>query len=315
MLQKDGAEHRRLRKLVDGAFRRKEIEAWRPRIAVIADRLLDEWDASDDRDLVAHVARDLPLAVICELLGLPDADRPKFSRWMRSFSEMSSIWGFIRLLPAIGKINRYLTATFQERRAAEPSDDLISTLVHAEDEGYRMTDDELLAMLFLLFVAGHETTTHLISGGVLALIQHPDQLRRLRDDPALMAPAVDELLRYVSPVEGTKPRFALHDTEFEGVSFKKGQFLMASLSAANTDPAAFEDPEMLDLGRQKNSHVAFGGGVHFCLGAWLAKAEMEVLLERLLARAPSLALAVPESELRWVERIGMRALKSLPLTP
>ena len=313
MLQKDGAEHRRLRKLVDGAFRRGEIEAWRPRIEAIADRLLDRWQASPDRDLVRHVARDLPLAVICELLGLPDADRPKFSRWMSSLSEMTSLWGFVRFLPAVGKINRYLTACFQERRVA-PRDDLISALVHANDAGDRMTDDELLAMLFLLFVAGHETTTHLISGGVLALLQNPDQLQRLRHDPGLIPSAVDELLRYVTPVEITKPRFPFADMTFEGVAMAKGQLVMAHLAAANSDPAAFTDAETLDLGREKNRHVAFGGGPHFCLGAWFAKAEMEVLLQRLLARASTLALAVPESELRWTERIGLRALERLPLT-
>ncbi|MCP4327876.1 MAG: cytochrome P450 [Alphaproteobacteria bacterium] len=312
MLLKDDPEHRRLRKLVDGTFRRAEIEAWVPRIEDIADRLLDDLAASQDRDLVKHVARDLPLAVICEMLGLPQEDRPKFARWMASMSEAASLWGIVRLVPAIGRINRYMRMKFEERRA-ERRDDLISGLVHAEDEGDRLSEDELLAMCFLLFAAGHETTTHLISGGVLALLQNPNQLERLRAEPDLTPSAVEELLRFVSPVQMTKPRFPIEDTEFEGVALRKGQPLMALLAAANADPDVFENPEALDIGRPKNRHLAFGGGPHFCLGAWLARAEMDVLLRKLLGRTRVLELAVPEDELRWTERTGMRALKSLPL--
>ncbi|MGI9406553.1 MAG: cytochrome P450 family protein [Hyphomicrobiaceae bacterium] len=312
LLQMDDPEHRRLRKLVDGAFRRSEIEAWRPRIERIADELIDNLAASSDRDLVKHVARDLPLAVICELLGLPQEDRPKFTRWMSALSEVSALSGMVRLIPSVRKLNAYLTRKFEERRA-EPRDDLISTLVHAEDEGARMTDRELLSMCFLLFVAGHETTTHLISGGVLALIHNPDQLSRLRAEPNLGASAVDELLRHVSPVQGTKPRFPLEDTEIEGVPVKKGQMLMALLASANADPAVFENPENLDIARAKNRQLSFGGGAHFCLGAWLARAEMEILLARLLDRAPRLGLAIPEAGLRWTPRLGIRALKALPL--
>ena len=312
MLQRDGTEHRRLRKLVDGVFRRQEIDKLTGRIETIADRLLDDLAASEDGDLVRHVARDLPLAVICDMLGLPQSDRPKFTRWMGAMSEAKSVWSIGRFLPSIWRINGYLRARFEERRR-EPRDDLISALVHAEDAGDRLTDDELLAMCFLLFVAGHETTTHLISGGVLALLQNPDQLARLRAEPDLAPSAVDELLRFVSPVQVTKPRFATDGLVLEGRRFEKGHMLVAFLASANTDPAVFEAPEVLDLGREKNRHLAFGGGPHFCLGAWLARKEMEVLLRRLLDRAPELQLAVPERDLRWTGRTGMRALISLPL--
>ncbi len=312
MLQKDDPEHRRLRKLVDGTFRRNEIDALRPRIEVIAEQLLDKLEASDDGDLLRHVARDLPLAVICELLGLPQSDRPKFTRWMASLSQANSAMGFARLFPAINRISRYLREKFEERRA-DPQDDLISALIHAEDDGDHLNDDELLAMCFILFVAGHETTTHLISGGVLALLQHPGQLEQLRGDPGRALSATDELLRFVSPVQMTKPRMPVADMEFEGVPVRKGQILMALLASANMDPDAFQNPETLDITREKNHHVALGAGPHFCLGAWLARTEMEIFLQRLLDRAPGLELRVSEAELRWVKGTGMRALKTLPV--
>jgi cytochrome P450 len=312
MLQKDDPEHRRLRKLVDATFRHGEIDAWRPRIEAIADRLLDDLAASHDRDLVTRVARNLPLAVICEMLGLPREDRPKFTGWMASMSEINSVWGLIRMLPVLATMIGYMRARFAERRA-EPRRDLISALVHAEDGGDRFTEDELLSMCFLLFVAGHETTTHLISGGVLALLQNPGELERLRAEPRLAASAVEELLRYVSPVQFTKPRFATADGELEGVPVVRGQTIMALLASANADPGVFDKPESMDIGRQRNRHLAFGGGPHFCLGAWLARTEMEVLLQRLLDRAPGLGLAIPESGLRWTRRVGIRALRSLPL--
>ncbi len=312
MLQMDGIEHRRLRKLVDHAFRRTEIDALRPGIERIADELIDTLAASHDGDLVRHVARDLPLAVICDMLGLPQDDRPKFTRWMAALSDVSSITGMVRLIPAINKINRYLRRHF-DRRRAEPGDDLISTLIQTEADGDRLSGNELLAMCFLLFVAGHETTTHLISGGTLALLQNPGQLERLRDDPSLAVSATDELLRFVSPVMMTKPRMPLEDTTFEGVSLRQGQMIMALLTSANLDPEAFGSPETLDIARAPNRHVAFGAGPHFCLGAWLARAEMEIFLQCIVARARDLQLAVPEEDLVWRKGTGMRALKALPL--
>lgn len=312
MIQQDGIAHRRLRKLADGPFRRSEVERWTPRIEGIAAGLLDRWAASEDGDIVRHVARDLPLAVICEILGLPDADRPKFSRWMSAFAQSSTALGFLKLLPAMGKMNRYLKRVFEERRR-EPKGDLISALVHAQVEGDRLSEDDLLAMMMLLFIAGHETTTHLISGGILALVQHPQQAAWLREDAALGPSAVDELLRYVCPVEMTKPRYVMEDTAIEGVPLEKGKAVMVSLAAANFDPAAFDTPDCLDLGRSKNRHVSFGAGPHFCLGAWLAKAEAEIVFRLILARQPELSLAVPAEELRWTGQVGMRALTSLPV--
>lgn len=309
MLQKDGAEHRRLRRMVDGAFRRAAVEAWVPRIEAIAAGLLENWAASEDGDFVRTVARPLPLTVICEVLGLPPEDRADFTRWMAAFSQTDSIRQLPRVYVSLTRINRYLMARFAERRA-NPGDDLISVLVHAAEGGERLTDDEVLAMLGLLFIAGHETTTHLIGNSVLTLLDNPAELARLRADPALEETAVDELLRHTGTVEMTKPRYLRRDAEFEGVRFGRGQAVMAHLAAANRDPAVFADPDRLDLGRRPNRHLALGGGPHFCLGAWLAKAELAAIL-RLL---PDVALAVPEEALQWTGQGGIRALRALPLT-
>ena len=314
MLQKDGAEHRRLRKVVDAAFRRRAVEAWEPRIEMIAAHLLDDWVASEDGDFVRHVARPLPLAVICEILGLPDGDRPDFTRWMGALSTSGSMLGLPRLYLSLSRINRYLMARFAERRR-DPGDDLISVLVRAAQDGDRLSDDEVLAMLGLLFIAGHETTTHVLGNSVLTLLRYPAERARLMNDPQVAATAADELLRHVSAVEMTKPRYLLRDGEFMGRAFLRGEAVMAHLAAANRDPTVFDDPDRLDLGRTPNRHLAFGGGPHFCLGAWLAKAEISIAMRLLWRRAPDLALAVPESDLEWTGQAGLRALARLPLTP
>ncbi len=313
MMQNDDPKHRRLRKLVDGVFRRQEIQKLVPKIEIIANQLFDNFIHSDDKDVVRHIARDLPLAVICELLGLPQRDRPKFTSWMRYVAEDHSLTGMMSLLPSVWRINNYLKLKFEER-CLEPRDDLISDLVNAEEDGDRLSEDELLAMCFLLFVAGHETTAHLISGGVLSLIENPEQLELLRQKPDLMPLAVDELLRFVCPVQMSKPRYPIEDCEFEGVRLKKGEPVLALLASANIDPDEFDTPLELNVGREHNPHLALGGGPHFCLGAWLAKSEMEIMLKCILERLPVLALACQSKDLHWTSRTGLRALRSLPLS-
>ncbi len=314
MLQKDGEEHRRLRKIVDAAFRRNAVEAWIPRIESIAAGLLKDWATSADGDFVRHVARPLPLAVICEILGLKHEDRADFTKWMAAMSEAGTVSGLPRLYISLTRINRYLMAQFKERRR-KPGDDLISALVHVAKDGEVLTDDEVLAMLGLLFIAGHETTTHLISNSILTLLDHPAERARLDTDAALEVTATDELLRHVSAVEMTKPRYLLRDMDFLGVPFKRGQAIMAHLAAANRDPAVFDYPDRLDLGRKPNRHLAFGGGPHFCLGAWLAKAELTAVLRLLWKQWPDVKLAVPKADLQWTAQTGIRALRTLPLTP
>ncbi len=312
MLTKDDPDHRRLRRLVDTAFHRKSVDAYRDRIVETADAMLDDLAGSSDGDLVRHAARPLPLAVICEILGLPRPDRPQFMRWMGAMSNVSNMVGFFRMLPNISRLSRYLRGQFEARRR-DPGDDLISALVEAEEEGDQLTEDELLAMCFLLFVAGRETTTHLISGGVLALLQHRDQRDRIMAHRSLIPSAVEELLRFVSPVQISKPRYARDDITLAGIPLKRGEPSMAVLASANADPDAFSDPEKLDVACARNHHVAFGGGPHLCLGLQLARAEAQIVLDRLFARYPEVALAVPESDLRWTVRIGLRALRQLPL--
>ncbi len=312
MLTKDDPDHRRLRQLVDKAFHRKTVESYRENIEKITENLLDQLEHSSDKDLVKNFARELPLAVICDLLGLPQQDRPQFTKWMSSLTTITSVFGIFTLLPSVKKMIKYLRNHFELRRK-DPKDDMISTLVLAEEQGDKLSEDELLAMCFLLFVAGHETTTHLISGGTLALLQNEEQLDTLKSDWSLAPKAVDELLRFVCPVQITKPRFALNDIDFCGKKIKRGQPLMAMLASANADPSTFERPEQLNITLDRKRHLAFGDGPHFCLGFLLAKLEAEIAFERLFTRYPNLQLAVPEENLRWTKRIGLRALISLPL--
>jgi cytochrome P450 len=316
MLLRDEPDHRRLRHLVDRAFRVRSIDALRPRLEALADEAADELvrgaRAAEGADLLAHFARPFPLAVICELLGLPPEDRPRFTRWAEGFSTASSLPGILLSLRGLGNTMRYLRAEIR-RQTAHPRDGLLAALIQAEEQGDRLTEDELLAMVFLLLVAGHETTLHQITTSVLVLLDHPDQLRELTSDWSLAGSAVDELLRYVSFAQFSKPRFAREDVTFLGRTIRRGQMVFACLASANSDPAVFDDPERLDLRRHPNRHVAFGDGIHFCLGAALARAEVGIALRRLFTRFPDLALAIPRSRVRFSQRLGTHALMSLPV--
>jgi cytochrome P450 len=312
MLTLDDPDHRRLRKLVDAPFRRDRIEALRPMIARLADGLIDEMERSGNHDLVTGFARELPLRVISEMLGLPDDLRLKTQAWMGRFADVSNVSSAAAVLPTIGKMMKLLRQEFARRRT-DPGPGLVTELVQAEADGDRLSEDELLAVVFLLFIAGHETTTHLISTAVLDLLRHPDQLDMLRADSWLMANAVEELHRHNSPVQATKPRMARRDMEFHGVQLKQGDRVMGLLASANADPAHFVDPERLDLKRPGVRHAGYGGGMHLCLGMHLARVETEVALERLLARWPSIALAMPAEAIRWLPRPGMRGPLRLPL--
>jgi len=313
MLSLDDPDHRRLRGLVDQAFQRRGIEEMRPRIAEIADALLDDMARGERADIMADYARDLPLTVICELLGLPEADRPQLKRWMGGLTRMSGIVSLFGAMPGMYRLVRYLKAHFKHVRA-NPRGGLISGLIEAEHDGARLTEDELLSMVFLLFIAGHETTVHLISGGVLALLRHPEQRRALVADWSRLPLAVEECLRYVTPVQMTKPRYAREATALAGVSIARGESVMALLAAANADPAKFDEPERFDISRKPNPHLAFSTGVHFCLGFQLARAEAQVAFERLFTRFPELSLGVADNEIQWRHRFGLRALAALPVS-
>jgi cytochrome P450 PksS len=207
---------------------------------------------------------------------------------------------------------RYVRRLVRMKRAA-PGDDLLSELVRAEDAGDRLSEDELVAMVFLLLVAGHETTVNLIGNGTLALLEHPEQLERLRDDPGLIRPAVEELLRYDGPVETATERFAREDVTVAGVTIPQGSLVLAVLASANRDERQFPDPDRLDLTREPNRHLSFGLGIHFCLGAPLARLEAQVAINALLRRAPGLRLAAPRSALLWRRGLILRGLEALPV--
>jgi cytochrome P450 len=313
MLTTDEPGHTRLRSIVDEAFRRRAVLDMEPRILAIAGELADELFADGSpADLVDRYARKLPLSVICELLGLPLADRPKFSAWAGGLTRFTTAFGFLGVIPKILAMKRYMEEQLETARA-KGGTGLIAELVRVEKEGGRISRDEMVAMLFLLLFAGHETTTHLISGSVYELVRNPGLRDWLEDDWSRANLAVEEFLRFVSPVQFTKPRFVRNDVELGGVRLKKGEKVMPMLAAANFDPQANEHPEKLDLERKPNRHVAFGAGIHFCLGHQLARMEGKCALQALLQRWPKLELATQESRIRWRTRAGFRAIEQLPV--
>jgi cytochrome P450 len=315
MLTMDEPDHTRLRDIVDEAFRRRAILEMEPRILAIADELAGALFAEGSpADLVERYARQLPLSVICELLGLPSADRPRFIAWMRGFTRLTGAIGFLGLIPAMAAMMRYLERRLEAARV-EGGEGLIAELVRVEKEGGRISPREMVAMVFLLLGAGTETTTHLISGSVHELVRDPGLRDWLAADWSRGALAIEEFLRFVSPVQFSKPRFVRHDLDLDGVRVRKGEKIMAMLAAANMDPTANEHPDRLDLRRLPNRHLAFGAGIHYCLGHQLARIEGRCALQALFTRWPELGMAVPDSQIRWRERPGLRALAELPVVP
>jgi cytochrome P450 len=313
MLTMDEPDHTRLREIVDEAFRRRAILGMEPHIRAIADKLANELFADGSpADLVERYARRIPLAVICELLGLPENERPRFMAWTRNFTRLTNMASFVGMIPAMISMRRYLERQFAAARV-KPGEGLIGELVKVEKEGGRITPDEMVSMVFLLLGAGSETTLHLITGSAYDLLR--DQKRRdwLEEDWSRINMAIEEFLRFVSPVQFSKPRYVRKDIVLEGVPIKAGDKIMAMIAAANADPAANEHPEKLDLERRPNRHIAFGTGIHFCLGHQLARIEAKCALEALLTRWPKLALAIPEEQIKWRPRPGLRAIANLPV--
>lgn len=312
MLTMDQPEHERLRHIVDRAFRKEAIMALEPRIELIAQEMvLTLFDDGPTADIVDGFARHFPLTVICELLGLPKSDRTQFAKWAEGFTRVNGLWDFLMLVPNLRAMTKYLRAKIDTEVGVD-GNGLIAQLIAMKKEGSDISDDELLAMVFLLLIAGHETTTHLIAGGLLALLNHQDQKEWLFKDWSRIDLAVEELLRFVSPVQMTKPRFAYKDVTIDGTVIKKGELVMPLLTAANYDETIFEDPEKLDLSRKPNRHMAFGTGIHFCLGHLLARIEGRVAIKVLLTQYPNLELVDPD-KIKWRKRIGLNALASLPV--
>jgi pimeloyl-[acyl-carrier protein] synthase len=317
MLDRDPPDHTRLRSLVSKAFTPRVVEGLRPRIQEIVDGLLARAEAKGSIDLIEEFAYPIPVNVICEMLGVPVEDHEQFKGWsldiargldlimMGPDSELGK-----RSVAARHGLAEYFRGLIAQRRAA-PRSDMLSGLIAAEEAGDKLSENELLATCILILIAGHETTVNLIGNGTLALLRHPDQLRRLRENPTLIGTAVEELLRFDGPVQRTA-RIPSEDIVIGGHKIPAGDMVMPFIGAADRDPAHFAEPDRLDLGRTENRHVAFGLGIHFCLGAPLARVEGQIALNTLVQRFPKLALATDTPEFR--QSLTLRGLKSLPVT-
>lgn len=313
MLSVDPPDHTRLRSLVSKAFTPRMIGQLRPRIQQIADELLDAVQAQGRMDLIADFAFPLPITVISEMLGIPRADRSRFRSWSQMIVTGVAGPEPEKAFAALEEFVQYIKTLLAEKRE-HPGSDLVSGLVQAEERGDTLSEAELISTIFLLIVAGHETTVNLIGNGMLALLQHPEQLRQLQQNPALLPSAIEELLRYTAPVGLSSPRWASEDIPMHGEVIHKGEMLFVSLIAANTDAQQFTDPSILDIARQENQHVAFGKGIHFCLGAPLARLEGQIAIGTLLQRLPALHLASEPARLTWTQSPILRGLTSLPVT-
>jgi cytochrome P450 len=311
MLSADPPDHSRLRKLVTKAFTARRIEALRPRVQEISDTLLAkmvENAGNGPMDLLDEYAFPLPITVICELIGVPDDQRDEFRAWTNT---ALSTGPRDEAQAASMAMTQYLIGLVEDKRA-EPTDDLLSALLRASEDDDQLSPDEVLAMLFLLMVAGHETTVNLIGNGTLALLRNPDQLAALRADRSLLPSAIEEFLRYDGPLNLATFRFTKEPVEIDGVTIPEGEFVMISLLAANRDPNQYADPDRLDL-RRDPSHIAFGHGIHFCLGAPLARMEAEIAFGGLLDHFEDIELAVPTEDLTYRSSSLIHGLARLPV--
>lgn len=304
MIVQDDPAHKRQRRLVELAFARASIEDLRPEIEAIADTLLDKLSPEDPIDIIAHYTRPLPFLTICALLGIPEAAHARLTARIAPFSAMTNPFGAIYAMFRLRGVQNDFGAMFAEARANPPGPGLISALVHAEEDGIRLSEDELLSVTMLLFLAGHETTVHLINNAIVAIADDDTLRAHFVADPDTRHLLIEEFLRFYSPVMMTKPMFVAEDTDALGAPLKRGDMVAAFLLAANHDPARVDAPATLDPTRKPNAHLGFGFGPHVCLGMQLARIEAAVALDRLLARHPDLTLHSPP---RWLKRPGLRA--------
>jgi cytochrome P450 len=316
MLMRDPPDHTRLRGLVTKVFTARKIEEMRPGIQGITDRLLDKVTGAGGMDAIRDLAFPLPVLVICELLGIPEEDRARFVTATASGAALLN-----PVPPTRAELDRanegtlatgaYFEGVFEQRRK-QPRDDLLTLLVQAEEAGDHLTTEELRANVTLLFAAGHETTVNLIGNGIWSLLGNQSQWAAIRDNPGLIANAIEEILRYESPVQAVA-RTVAEPIEFGGTEFAKGDLIVALIGAANRDPEVFPDPDRMDVTRERLRPLSFGGGIHFCIGAQLARIEAEVVFSTLLRRMPDLTLvgsAIPQ----WRESFTLRGLTTLPVT-
>jgi cytochrome P450 len=312
MLDADVPDHTRLRSLVHQAFVPRLIAQMRERVHTLAHELIDRVQAKGEMDLIEDFALPIPMTVISEMLGVPERDRDNFSKWSNTMVSISKPTDGVLALPDLYKVVRYLRKLFREHRA-RPKDNLTTLLLQAEAEGSKLSEDELVSMVALLLSAGHETTVNLIGNGILALMQHPEQRQKLSAEPDLMKSAVEEIVRYTPPVLMSTHRYAKENLEVAGTTIPKGDLVLVALGSANHDETKFEQPETLMLDRKNNKHVGFGLGIHYCLGAPLARLEASIAFQVLFERLPQVRLAVSPEALQWNSSMVVRGMKSLPV--
>lgn len=318
ILDTDGGEHVRLRGFIHKAFTPRLIDQMRERVQGLANTLLATAARRGKMDLIRDYALPIPLTIIAEILGIPEKDRMRFHHWTKTFVALTaSAHALLQGVPSLMAMTAYLKRLFKQRRT-DPRDDLITALVQAEEAGDHLTEDELLAMvfavvLFTVLIAGHETTVNLIGSGALALMENPDQMRLLRQKPELIKNAIEELLRYVSPVEQATERYAREDVTLHGVTIPKGEMVLAVIASANRDERQFADPDRLDLSREAIKPLPEGQGAHYCVGAPLARLEGQIALQTLAERLPKLGLATAPQALRWRPGLTVRGLEALPV--
>jgi cytochrome P450 len=310
LLATDPPDHTRLRRLVSKVFTARRVEELRPRVGELSAALIEPLRAEDTADLIEEYAVHLPIQVICELLGVPIEDQADFRHWTSVMVSASA--GGPGVPEAAAAFVGYLLKLI-ERKRATPAGDLLSALIATRDEGDRLSEDELTSMAFLLLLAGHETTVNLIGNGMYTLMTLPDAHRRLRQDPSLIPAAVEEFLRLESPVETATSRTATEAVTYGGVTIPAGAMVAVSLLSADRDPDRFPSPGEFDLSRPENQHLAFGYGIHYCLGAPLARLEAQIAFTDLLAAFPDMRLAVPPAEVAWRPGTLIRGVVSLPV--
>lgn len=312
MLNRDEPDHRRLRNLVHKAFTPRMIANLNGRIEKITHTLLDKMPQNEPVDLIKSFALPLPVTVIAEMIGVPEEDHYRFSQWSSAIAVAPTAVNLIKAIPAVTNFLRY-ARQLAEKRRREPQDDLMTALVQAEDEGERFTEDELVGMVFLLVIAGHETTVNLIANGMLALFDNPEQLALLKSNYGLMETAVEELLRYDGPLQTTEACFAAEPITMHGVDFPQGAMVFPAIMSANRDETVFENADQLDITRSPNKHLAFGHGIHYCLGAPLARLEAKIAFCALLERFPNIKLGVEREDLKYAAMPMLHRLEQLPV--
>jgi cytochrome P450 len=315
MVFKNDPEHLRLRRLVSKTFTPKMIKKWSVDIETRVATLIDQLDGAGEVDFVSDFATPLPMAVIADMLGIGTEDRDEFQVLAERFIEATAIQGprgLIKMLPAARAMIKMFSRLADDRRR-HPDEHLITALVQVNDDGEALTEQEIVSMIFLLLLAGHDTTSNLLGSSVLALIEHPEQLERLRAEPDLIDTAVEELLRYTTPVPCGALRTTMEDIEIAGMTIPRRSLVLGMIISANRDERVIESPDELDLGRQPNPHMSFAFGPHFCLGAQLARLEARTALSALVQRFERIELAVPAERLQYKPTVSLRGVQSLPL--